>query len=132
MFIRYRTDDANAEPSHCSGAILNEKWIITPAECIQNAATVRVDVGSIDVNKPLIKVYPDALTLHPQFERNKFKNNIALLRLPENNLLDFASEEAKGKYGPIRLPRKSQMDDDFIGTESYFSGFGYPSAGMGL
>lgn len=132
LFIRYRSDSPDAEPSHCSGAILNEKWILTPAECIQNAKTIRVDVGSIDINKPLISLYPDSFTPHPQYDQNKFKNNIALLRLPQNSLLNFSSEEAKGKLAPIRLPRKSQIEDEFVGSEAYFSSFGYPSPSMNI
>lgn len=132
LFIRYRSDPPNAEPSHCSGAILNEKWILTPAECIQNAKTIRVDVGSIDINKPLISLYPDSFTPHPQYDQNKFKNNIALLRLPVNSLLNFSTEETKGKLAPIRLPRKSQIEDEFVGSEAYFSSFGYPSPSMNI
>lgn len=127
LFITYHSDAPNAEPSHCSGAILNEKWVLTPAECIFNSRTIRVDVGSVDINKPLISVFPDSFTLHPQYDQNKFKNNIALLRLPSNSLLDFTSEQTKGKIAPIRLPRKSQIDSDFVDAESYYSSFGYPS-----
>lgn len=130
--IKYKGESTTAEPTFCSGAILNEKWILTPAECIQNAKTIRVDVGSIDINKPLISLYPDSFTPHPQYDQNKFKNNIALLRLPANSLLNFSSEETKGKLAPIRLPRKSQIEDEFVGSEAYFSSFGYPSPSMNI
>lgn len=127
LAIKYRNSPPDADPTFCSGAILSEKWILTPAQCIQGAYGIRVDVGSVDINKPLISILPDAFTLHPQYDNSnlKFKNNIALLRLPENNKLDFSKSD--GKYLPIRLPTRRQVDEEFIGQESYLSGFGYPS-----
>lgn len=127
LVIKYRSDSPDADQTFCSGAILNEKWILTTAQCVKGAYAIRVDVGSIDINKPLIRVLPDAFTLHPQYNNsnNKFKNNIALLRLSEKSQLDFTTSE--GKYGPVRLPTRRQVDDTFDGYESYLSGFGYPS-----
>lgn len=127
LAIKYRNSPPDADPTFCSGAILNEKWILTPAQCIQGAYGIRVDIGSIDINKPLLSILPDAFTLHPQYDNDnsKFKNDIALLRLPENNMLDFSKSD--GKYLPIRMPTRRQVDEEFIGQESYLSGFGYPS-----
>ncbi|XP_055308203.1 vitamin K-dependent protein C-like, partial [Sitodiplosis mosellana] len=127
LAIKYRIDGSEMDPTFCSGTILNEKWILTPAQCIKGAKAIRVDIGSVDINKPLISVYPDAFTLHPQYDNsnNKFKNNLALLRLPEKSKLDFTKSE--GRYAPIRLPTRRQIDETFEGMESYFSGFGYPS-----
>lgn len=132
MAVKYRGESTDADPTFCSGAILNEQWILTPAECINGAYAIRVDVGSVDINKPLISVYPDAFTIHPQYDndKKKFKNNLALLRLPRNNQLDFSKSE--GKYAPIRLPTRRQFDETFEGYESYLSGFGYPSIRMYL
>lgn len=96
---------------------------MTQAECVSGAIKLRVDLGSVDINKPLISIYPDSYTLHPKFDKNKFKNNIALLRLPEK--LDF--NRSNGKYSPVRLPSISQIDELFVNSEAYFTGFGYPS-----
>lgn len=127
LVIKYRNDKPEDDPTFCSGAILNEKWILTTAQCIKGATAIRVDVGSVDINKPLVSVYPDAFTLHPQYDNsnNKFKNNIALLRLNEKNQFDFSKSE--GKYGPIRLPTRRQVDESFEEAQAYLTGFGYPS-----
>lgn len=126
--IKYRSDHSTADPTFCSGAILNENWIITPAECVAGASSLRVDIGSVDINSPAISVYPDAFTLHPEYNKNKFKNNIALLRLSKDNTLNF--DVAQGRYAPIRLPRRSEVHKTFEGAEGFFSGFGLPKFGL--
>lgn len=129
LVIKYPDDSVRS--AFCSGAILNEKWILTTADCVIGANGIRVDVGSVDINTPLLSVYPDAFVLHPQYDNsnNKFINNIAILRLSSKTMLNFTSVVAKNQYGPIRLPKKRQIDETFIGFESVFSGFGYPSIG---
>lgn len=120
------------DPTFCSGAILNENWILAPAECVAGASSLRVDIGSVEINSPAISVYPDAFTLHPEFNKNKFKNNIALLRLSKENTLNFDEDVSQGRYSPIRLPRRSEVHKTFEGAEGFFSGFGLPSYSMHL
>lgn len=128
LVVKYR-GNTSPDPTFCSGAILNEEWIITSAECISKANTVRVDVGSVDINKPLVSVYPDALTLHPEYDVEKRKNNIALLRLKGDDKLNFEKDEYRGKIGPIRLPSRRQVDENFEGFEAFLAGFGKSSPG---
>lgn len=128
--IKYKGESATAEPTFCSGAILNEKWLLATADCIANAVTIRVDVGSVEINNPLVTVYPDGFILHPQFNKDKFTNNIALLRLPENGKLNFSKENARGKYSPIRLPKRRQINESFDQYEGLMSGFGFSSQSM--
>lgn len=127
LAIKYRQDNPTASPTFCSGAILNENWILSTADCIANAVTIRVDVGSTDINNPYLSVLPDAFILHPQFNTDKFKNNIALVRLPEKSKLDFSDEVSQRRYSPIRLPKRRQFSESFEKYEAYFSGFGISS-----
>lgn len=124
LVVKYR-GNTEAEPTFCSGAILSANWILTTADCVSNAATVRVDVGSIEINTPLVTVYPEGLIAHPKFKKDKLQNNIALLHLSEKDKLNFDKEEARGKYSPVRLP--TQLDKSFEQYEGYMSGFGFPS-----
>lgn len=130
LAIKYRENSASANPTYCSGAILNEKWILSTADCIENAISIRVDVGSVDINNPFLSVLPDAFTLHPQFNEDKFKNNLALVRLPEKSKLIFTEEVSQGRFAPIRLPKRRQSNESFEKYEAYFSGFGYSSQSM--
>lgn len=128
--IKYKGESTTAEPTFCSGAILNEKWLLATADCIANAASIRVDVGSVEINNPLVTVYPDGFILHSQFNKDKYKNNIALLRLPENSKLNFSTESGRAKYSPIRLPKRRQISESFDQYEGLMSGFGFSSPGM--
>lgn len=115
--------DVTTNETYCGGAILNEFWIISTAECLKNAKTVRIDVGSTNVSLPYRSVYPDAYTIHPEFDEAVLGNNLALLRLSGVNALHFPSE-ASPRFAPIRLPQKRQQKENFEGFEAYFSGFG--------
>lgn len=114
-------------PFYYSGFILNERWIIAPAHIIATAYSIRVDVGSVNISDPLVSVYPDAYTLHPKFNNKTLKNNIALLQLTGENTLDFTSIRAIGKFAPIDLPRKSQIEKTFLEGEhtAFVSGFAF-------
>lgn len=130
LVIKYRQDSATASPTFCSGAILNEYWILSTADCIANATSIRVDVGSVDINNPFLSVLPDAFIIHPQYNQDKFKNNIVLLRLPESSKLIFSTEVSQGRYLPVRLPKRRQINESFDNYEAYYSSFGYSSQSM--
>lgn len=123
LAILYRDQDITANATYCSGAILNEKWIIATADCVAKARSIRVDVGSISIDKPGVSVYPDAFAVHPRYNKDKFTNNVALLRLPNNDLLKFPTDSSPS-YAPVRLPQRRQKNETFVGYETYFSGFG--------
>lgn len=118
LAIKYQKNDLTPYPSYHAGVILNEKWVIASAYAIAGAASIRIDVGSVNISDPLVSVYPDAYILHSNYSKNKFKNNIALLRLSGENILDFTTKESKGKFLPIHLPRKDQIKKHFLLFES--------------
>lgn len=131
LVVKYR-DNTEAAPTFCSGTILHENWILTTADCVSNAATIRVDVGSVEINTPLVTVYPDGLIVHPQFKKDKLQNNIALLHLAEKDKLNFDKEGARGKYAPVRLPTKDQLNNSFEQRDGCISGYGFASIGTYL
>lgn len=134
LIIKYRSNKPEDAPTFCSGAILNEKWLLTPAKCLRNAKTIRVDVGSVNINQPWRTVYPDSYTIHSQYDNtnNLIKYNLALLRLAEKDKFNFGDANARGRYAKIELPTKRQVNETFIKHRSYFSGFGYTSKCMYL
>lgn len=77
----------------------------------------------------MLSIYPDAYTLHPEFDGNKYENNIALLRLSGDNVLDYAKR--KVKFSPIRLP---QVNESFMGSEfeAYISSYKFSQSSMTL
>lgn len=130
LAIKYSHNILTPYPTYYSGVILNEKWIITAAKAIVNASSIRVDVGSVNIKEPMFSIYPDAYTLHPQFDENKFDNNIALLRLSGDNMLDYTSKQAT--FAPIRLPQKRQINESFMGSEfeARISSYRFTKPGM--
>lgn len=115
--------NANMTNSYCGGAILNERWIITSADCVSDARDIRVDVGSIDARKPMMSVYPESVKIHPQYARHFYHNNIALLRLPIDKPLVFPNE-LNPAFRSVRLPRWSQRFQRFVNQMGYYTGFG--------
>lgn len=127
-----QNQNANSDRTvYCGGAILNEKWILTSADCIVNARNIRIDVGSVKINTPARSVYPDVFTVHPQFNEEKLENNLALLRLSGPNILYPPNEEIP-RFAPIRLPQKRQQNESFERFEAYFTSFGQTSLGSKL
>lgn len=115
LAIKYSYNTLTPYPTYYSAVILNENWIIASAKVIVNASSIRVDVGSINIKERIFSVYPDAYTLHPEFDLDRFENNIALLRLSGDNILDYTNKEAT--FAPIRLPQKRQINESFMGLE---------------
>lgn len=72
----------------CSGVILNKRWIITSARCIEknaNPEELQVHYGSPnreDANRLNINV--EKVEIHPKFERVSMVNNIALIKTKDD------------------------------------------------
>lgn len=114
------TKDNENKSKNCNGAIINENWIISVADCIGNVQDVIVRIGSVKYDRPVHTVRPDAVMYHPHYHSNDIKNNIALLRIPASKTLNFST----GKFSAVRLPRKKQLSETFIDSVAYFSSFG--------
>lgn len=125
LAIQYRNDATN-RVTYCGGVILNELWILGTADCVFNARTIRAVLGTVQLNRPAVTVYPELFMLHPQYNPNRFRNNLALLRLPLNRPLYFPNGPNPSYY-PVRLPSLRQLNSTFEGQEAYFTGFGYTS-----
>jgi len=123
LTVQYRNDNTNRR-TYCGGAILNELWILTNAECVSNARTIQADVGSVLFSRPGLTVFPEVYILHPQYNPNRFVNNVALLRLPFLRPFNFPTGP-NPSFRPIRLPSLSQQNFTFENEDAYFSGFGY-------
>lgn len=126
MAIQYHNDNTN-RITFCGAAILNELWILTSADCVHNARSIRADLGHVNINRPAISVFPDTSFIHPQYNPNRFINNLALLRMPTNRPISFPSGP-RPAFWPIRLPARRQQTTTFENTDAFFTGYGYTSA----
>lgn len=125
LAVQYRNDNTN-RITFCGGAILNDLWILATGDCVANARTIRVEAGTVLLTRPAVTVFPELYIVHPQYNPNRFRNNLALLRLPLNRPFFFPSGP-NPHFFPVRLPTLRQRNATFEGQESYFSGFGYTS-----
>ncbi|GBP90121.1 Trypsin [Eumeta japonica] len=85
--------------SFCGGFIISRDYVITAAHCVQNTAPsgIRLRVGSTrrDAGGRIVAV--SNVTVHPQYGRPRFDNDVAVLRLARPLVLSAAVR-------PARLP----------------------------
>ncbi|KAG4066036.1 hypothetical protein HA402_001283 [Bradysia odoriphaga] len=107
--------------NNCGGSIITNTYVLTAAECVHNAKTLKINLGSTYLSTPAKTLYSGTFFMHPFYNPNYFQNNIALIRLPET--LKFTSTMMA-----IRLPSTSQLNETFVNHEAYFTGFGLTSS----
>lgn len=108
-----------------SGVILNKRWIITSARCLENYTTpkhLRIHFGSNDrndMNQTIRKV--EEIITHPSYKQQRLVNNVALLKV-----------RADIEFGPMVqaafLPTSETQEDELayaIGWEKVDQMVGY-------
>lgn len=106
-----------------NGVILNHLWIVTTADSVSNAQTIRADIGHVHINRPALRLFPNWYIVHPQYNADRFVNNLGLVRMPLNRPITFPSGPNQSHW-PIRLPTLRQQYATFEGAEAFFSGWG--------
>lgn len=128
--LEIRTQREPNREVYCGGAILNELWIITSADCLINARSVQVFAGSVQFRGG-VTVTADSYYTHPSYTANNFANNLALLRIRQQQAFIFTNSPT-ATLAPIRLPSLRQENVSFNDEEVYFQGFGYTAFGMSI
>lgn len=121
LAVQYYNDNRVA---FWNGVILNDLWILATAASVTNARTIRADIGHVYINHPALRLFPDFYIIHPQYNVNRYINNIALVRMPLNQPIRFP-QGPNPIFWPIRLPTLRQQHATFEGAEAYFSGWGF-------
>ncbi|NP_001086316.1 complement C1r L homeolog precursor [Xenopus laevis] len=108
------------------GALIGEQWVLTAAQVLpdnvekQDLNDVLVYMGSLNMKNLMeMDTYPvEAFYMHPNFNRNNYDNDIALIRLKNPVVMNQ-------NVSPICLPSPEDEDDiyqkDRVG---YVSGYG--------
>nr|XP_012218726.1 PREDICTED: chymotrypsin-2-like [Linepithema humile] len=68
----------------CGGAILNEKYVITAAHCVEEknqSSGIKVIAGSTDLKDPKVTNLVEKVIVHERFNRFHTVNDIALLKV---------------------------------------------------
>ncbi|EFA04558.1 brachyurin [Tribolium castaneum] len=70
----------------CGGAIIDKKWILTAAHCVDDAKSFNIQLGSVSLStfdKHRVNVNATDFVIHPDFNSTTAQNNVALIKLPE-------------------------------------------------
>lgn len=92
--FRYQVSIQRADNKHlCGGAVLNEHWIATAAQCAQGVyaepKNLRLLVGTHSLESSGGKVFEvDRVVSHPEFNATTHQSDIALLRTKTPILID--------------------------------------------
>lgn len=99
---------SSASGDICSGAILNERWIITTAQCVANytANELLFSYGSRNRNDPNRKFrLVDDIVIHSKYQERYLLNNVALIKSKFNIQFNSAVQ-------PAILPITELYEDD--------------------
>lgn len=94
----------------CSGIILNKRWIITSANCVQkhhlSIVEWRISYGSANRNADeRSNVAVEQIILHPKFNSISLVNNVALIKTQHD--IDF-----NDNVEPVKLPTANTLEDE--------------------
>jgi trypsin len=118
----------------CGGSILNERWVVTAAHCVDGARTRNLRVVAGDHNRTVNEGVEQTVNLsriveHPNYNAQTSENDIALLELSTPLVLSPARRTAAiGLF----TPADSAAGLDAPGTLATISGWGTTSEGGSL
>jgi len=125
-----KKDDGTIKGPYCGGTLICNQYIATASHCVDGFTADGIQVWVYEENflvedenpHPTIKVDVEEITMHPEYDKRKIDNDIALLKLKEPVEITKASF-----ITPACLP--ADNENTFEGEEAVVAGWGATEQG---
>lgn len=98
----------------CGASLLNDQWLVTTANCLKGADEVAVHLGSEEEGRIRINVPKGNWFENPQYNEERFVNDIGLIKLPEP--IQFTSDIQPIELSPVDETIRSNTEVILIGS----------------